>query len=100
MAAPIYRIDERLKEWATARQAEYIDATNKHKSMAAAAKALGVNKFMITQALKSVKKKAAIFGYSPDHHMLRAVPEPYIVKGVSTYYNKDGQPAGQWVKSR
>jgi hypothetical protein len=28
------------------------------------------------------------------------VPEPFVVRGISTYYNKDGKPSGQWVKSR
>ena len=28
-----------------------------------------------------------------------AVPEPYYVKGKSQYYDKDGKPAGVWVKS-
>lgn len=32
--------------------------------------------------------------------MVYAVPAPFVVKGVSTYYNKDGRPSGQWVKSR
>jgi hypothetical protein len=40
-----------------------------------------------------------IRGYSPEHDMTREVPEPYIVRGVSTYYNRDGEPTGQWVKS-
>lgn len=31
--------------------------------------------------------------------MTRSVPDGYLVKGVSTYYNKDGKPSGQWVKS-
>jgi len=31
--------------------------------------------------------------------MTRPVPEPYIVKGVSTYYDSEGKARGQWVKS-
>lgn len=31
--------------------------------------------------------------------MTRTVPDGYSVKGVSTYYNAEGKPAGQWVKS-
>lgn len=100
MNAPRYRLDERLKEWATARQAEYIDAVNKHRSIGGAAKALGINKYVITEGIKNVEKKAAIFGYSPRHDMSKTVPEPFIVRGVSTYYDKEGKAAGQWVKSR
>lgn len=100
MNAPRYRLDERLKEWATPRQAEYIDAVNKHRSIGGAAKALGINKYVITEGIKNVEKKAAIFGYSPRHDMSKTVPEPFIVRGVSTYYDKEGKAAGQWVKSR
>jgi hypothetical protein len=32
--------------------------------------------------------------------MTRTVPEPFIVRGISTYYNAEGKPSGQWVKSR
>jgi hypothetical protein len=38
-------------------------------------------------------------GVSPEHDMKHAVPEGYIVKGVSTYYSEDGSVRGQWVKS-
>jgi hypothetical protein len=32
--------------------------------------------------------------------MSRVVPEPFIVRGISTYYNAEGKASGQWVKSR
>lgn len=99
MAAPTYRVDEKLKEYATPTQAKYIDAVNEHRSMLQAAKAMGVNPTAIRQAVEGAKKKAAIFGYSPEHDMVRPVPETHVAKGISTYYNKDGKPAGQWVKS-
>lgn len=38
-------------------------------------------------------------GFSPEHDMTHVVPDGYLVKGVSTYYNKEGKAAGQWVKS-
>lgn len=44
--------------------------------------------------------KAAKQGYSPEHDMTRTVPDGFVVSGVSTYYNEDGQPTAQWVKSR
>jgi len=51
------------------------------------------------RALRRRLKRLALKGYSPDHDMTHAVPDGFKVKGVSTYYNKDGQPTGQWVKS-
>jgi hypothetical protein len=38
-------------------------------------------------------------GYSPEHDMTRTVPDGYFVKGVSSYYDADGNLKGQWVKS-
>lgn len=92
-------IDPKLKEWATPRQAEYLDAINKHGSGSAAAKALGVAKSAVNESMAALKKKAAAAGYSPEHSMTRPVPDGYIVKGVSTYYDEEGKPRGQWVKS-
>jgi hypothetical protein len=96
---PFWSVDERLKEYATEAQARYIDAINKHKSARAAARALGVNFSTVNDGLRAVKRKAAMFGLSPAHDMTKTVPEPFVVKGVSTFYNKEGKPSGQWVKS-
>jgi len=94
------QIDEALKEWATDKQKEHIDGVNKYGSNRAYAKALNLSKSTVSEAIVSVKKKAALHGYSPEHDMTRMVPDPFIVRGVSTYYNKDGKATGQWVKSR
>jgi hypothetical protein len=96
---PFWSVDERLKEYATEAQARYIDAINTHKSARAAARALGVNFSTVNDGLRAVKRKAAMFGLSPAHDMTKTVPEPFVVKGVSTYYNKEGKASGQWVKS-
>lgn len=100
MTTPIYRVDEGLYPYATAKQREKLEAINQHKSVRAAARALGVQYTAVNQALAAVKRKAALQGYSPEHDMTRTVPEPFVLKGVSTYYNKDGKPSGQWVKSQ
>ncbi|HOX89915.1 MAG TPA: hypothetical protein PLN55_09915 [Burkholderiaceae bacterium] len=97
---PVYRVDEGLFPYATAKQREKLEAINAHKSERAAARALGVNFTAVRNALAAVKRKAALQGYSPEHDMTRTVPEPFVTKGVSTYYNKDGKPTGQWVKSQ
>jgi hypothetical protein len=92
-------VDERIKEWATAKQAEYIDAINKHRSISAAARALGVGVTTVKKSLRDAKKKAAIFGYCPEADMTRPVSPVHVAKGVSTFYNKDGKVTGQWVKA-
>ncbi|WP_136420402.1 hypothetical protein [Herbaspirillum sp. ST 5-3] len=92
-------IDPKLKEWATDRQAQYVDAVNKHGSGAAAARALGVAKNAVNESIAVLRKKAARQGYAPAHDMTRTVPDGYLVKGVSTYYDEAGKPRAQWVKS-
>lgn len=99
MGAPQYRIDPKLKDWATEAQKKSIDAINEHRGYQPAARALGCNKSSLQSAVAAVEKKAAIFGYSPKHDLSHTVPEPYIVKGVSTLYGDDGKVKQQWVKS-
>lgn len=88
-----------MRAWATVRQLEYLDAIDKNGSIVRAAKALGVAKGSIDCSLRLLRTKAAKQGYSPEHDMTRTVPDGFKVKGVSTYYNAEGKPAGQWVKS-
>lgn len=94
------QLDERLKEWATPTQARYLDLINLHGGLRAAARVIGKDAGNISRVIARLKKQAAAAGYSPDHDMTRPVPAPFIVKGVSTYYGKDGKAAGQWVKSQ
>lgn len=92
-------LDPKLKEWASERQAEYIDAVNEHGGMRAAARALGVNYNAVAGAIGIVKRKAALAGYSPEHDLVHPVAPGQMLKGTSTCY-KDGKPIMQWVKTR
>lgn len=92
-------MDAQLLSFATARQAEVLEAVEKHGSQRKAAIALGVSKTAVDDAMKALKKKAALQGYSPQHDMTKTVPDGFKVKGVSTYYDDEGKPRGQWVKS-
>lgn len=92
-------IDAQLRSFATARDLDYLDALEKHGSHRKAAKALGVHSTAIDNAMARLKRRAALQGYSPDHDMTKTVPDGFKVKGVSTYYDQDGKPRGQWVKS-
>lgn len=93
-------IDEGLKRFATPTQIEYIDAINKYGSQRKAAKELGRNVRTMERSLSAVMIKAAKQGYSPKHDMTHVAPDPFIVRGVSTYYNKEGKASGQWVKTK
>jgi len=93
-------VDEQLLEYATPRQAELIRAWAEHGSTRKAAKALGLNSTLFSQAYERVKAKAALKGYAPNFDMLKRVPEPFVVKGTSTLYGKDGEQKLQWVKTK
>lgn len=93
-------IDAELKKFATtSRQAEIIDAINKHGSFRKAANALNCSKGSVQKSVELVRRKAAKQGYSPEHNMIHTVPEPFIVKGHSTLYDQDGNAKLQWVKT-
>jgi hypothetical protein len=92
-------VDDNLRQWATPRQAEVLDAVIKHGSHRAAAEALGIAHGTVGDSMTALKKKAAKMGYSPEHSMTHAVPDGFLTKGVSSYFNKDGVLTGQWVKS-
>lgn len=93
------KFDPKLYQYATPRQRELIEAWLQHGGIMSAAKALGIDKKLIHQARARVKAKAAAQGYAPEHDMTRTVPDGFAVKGVSTYYDREGKPTGQWVKS-
>lgn len=92
-------INEELKQWATDRQIEYIDAVNLHGSARKASTILGVCSTSVDRSINSLKKKAALHGYAPDNDMVHITPDPFIVRGTSTLY-KDGVAKIQWVKTK
>jgi hypothetical protein len=92
-------IDEELYKYCTPRQKQVLEAIERLGSARAAATELGMNIGGASETYVAVKRKAAKFGYAPEHDFTRPVPDGYVAKGVSTYYNAEGKPAGQWVKA-
>lgn len=90
---------EYLRQYATVRQHEILDVLSKSATQEDAARMLGMRTDSLQEHITRLKKKASMQGVSPEHDMNHAVPEGYIVKGVSTYYSEDGTVRGQWVKS-
>jgi len=95
----IITIDENLYRYCTPRQRETLEAIERLGSARAASVELGMNIGGASETYLAVKRKAAKFGYSPEHDFTRPVPEGFVAKGVSTYYNSEGKPSGQWVKA-
>jgi hypothetical protein len=97
---PRYRVDIGLKKYGTETQNKMVDAVNEHRGYGPAARALKCSPSTVRDAIRALEKKAAVCGYAPGHDMKHPVPEPFVVRGVSTLYDKDGNVSAQWVKSR
>lgn len=93
-------IDKKLYDFATLRQAEYLDAINSHGTLDKAALSLDINTRTLTRGMLALRNKAAIQGYAPEHDMTKVVAEPFGCRGTSTLYNKDGNIVSQWVKTQ
>ena len=83
----------------TPHQIDLLDAVIANGGIRPAAKKLNIAKSAIDTVVKNAKIRAAKRGHSPEHDMTHVVPEGYKVRGVSTYYDSEGKPHGQWVKS-
>ena len=89
-----------LEYCTTDRQRKIIELHEQGFGYSTIATKLGLNtRWVARDCVRLVKGKAAVQGWSPSHDMTNTVPEAFNVKGISTYYNEDGKPVGQWVKS-
>jgi hypothetical protein len=91
---------DHLRPFATPKQITFLDAIASAGSIRAAGRAIGTDQATIQRSLTSLKAYAAAKGVAPESDMVHGVPDPFVVRGVSTYYDKSGKPAGQWVKSK
>jgi len=88
-----------LRGYGTERQQEILEAVIATGSNNKASKLLSMNRRAVDHSINGLIKNAAMQGYSPAHDMVHTVPDGFKVKGISTYYNDEGKPIGQWVKS-
>lgn len=89
-----------MRPYVTNRQATLLDLLTSGLTCVEAANELGISERNARKLLKRAKELAAKRGYAPDHDMTKPVPDGFVVSGVSTYYNDEGKPTGQWVKSK
>jgi len=69
-------------------------------SQRAASVQTGMARSTVRDHIEAVKSKAVRRGYSPDNDWHHPVPDGHKIKGVSTFYDEDGSPVRQWVKSQ
>jgi hypothetical protein len=93
-------IDKGLIQFATVRQLEYIEAIEKHGGTTLAAQALGIHHSTVGRSMEALKKRAALHGYSPEHHLTRPIAPGLRMRGTSQLY-KQGQaaPVLEWIKT-
>lgn len=99
MGKPI-KVDPKLYEVASPDQKIKLRAIEQYGGIRAAARALNIDNAAVSRTHQTLIRRAALYGHSPEHDMTKTVPEGFAVKGVSSYYNKEGVLAGQWVKSK
>ena len=92
-------VDHGLLDYCTPRQREILEAIYEHGGATAASKVLNCCKTLPAKTYNIVKDKAAKQGYAPDFDMTHPVPDGFVAKGISTYYNSEGKPTAQWVKA-
>lgn len=96
----VAEIDPQLIDYCeTERQKEILNAVIKHNGTRGASEELDINQRSVRRAVLLVKQRAALKGWAPKHDMTKTCPDPYLVKGVSTLYDKEGKPVAQWVKT-
>ncbi|MFY4709952.1 hypothetical protein [Burkholderia glumae] len=92
------KIDPELRQWATPRQVEFIEAIEKHGSMNAAAIAMGLSAGSISNSMRGLKAKAARLGYAPGHWTGGVAPG-YVTGKVTVAVNaKTGEVERYWQR--
>lgn len=92
-------MDDKLRQWATEREIQFLDAIAQHGSGSAAARELGLNKSVVNKAMQALERRAAKMGYAPGFDMTRPCPPGFRSRGTSTLVKADGSIALQWVKT-
>jgi hypothetical protein len=91
-------VDDNLRQWATPRQAEVLDAVMKHSTQRAAAEALGVSHGTIGDVMSALKKRAARQGYAPGHWTGGVAPG-YLTGKVTVAVNaRTGEVERYWQR--
>ena len=95
-----FRLDPKLREYATDRQWEMLEAWEKHGSKAKAAKAHNIEPKNIYNAHHAVLKKAGQHGYAPDRDLVHPTAPGMSSKGTSIRYDEAGNVQQYWNKSK
>jgi transposase-like protein len=90
-------LDPKLKDYATDRQKEVIDAVIETGSQAAAARKLGVVNNTVFEAVQAVNKKAAAAGYAPNHFVSGVAPG-FVMGKITVQRSATGEVERTWER--
>lgn len=89
--------DPRLKDYATKRQWELIEAVIRHGSATAAAEAMGADLGNVCRAVRIVEQRAARQGFAPNHFEQGVAPG-YQMGKVTVQRNASGDVERTWER--
>ena len=83
----------------TFQQKQILTSYAQHRNTKAVAQDVQTSVRTVQRVLKSIRDTATRQGMNPSHDMNHPAPDGFFVKGVSTYYDEDGNKKAQWVKT-
>lgn len=90
-------IDQRLYDFATPRQREFLDAIAEHGSAKKANRVLGLSKDVVGRAMRTLQANAARQGYAPGHFEHGIAPG-YLMGKVTVQRSGDGTVERTWER--
>lgn len=85
---------------ATENQREILRSLCETQNAAETGRVMNKDPSKVSRTWKTVRARAARAGWAPEYDMKNPAPDGFRVKGVSTYYDKEGAVRGQWVKTQ
>jgi len=81
-------------------QRQKVNLYSKYNNVRRVATEMGICHQNVSRTLRVLKKRAAAAGIAPEADMTHPAAEGFNIKGVSTYYDDEGNVKGQWVKTQ
>lgn len=94
-------VDPRLLEGATELQRTYIEAANRLGSFRAAARELNKHPDQVRSSIRSLERRMNLRGLGHfEDGPPQMAPQGFGIKGTSTLYDRNGEVAARWVKTK
>ena len=94
-----YDYEELIEYCTTPRQTQVLNEVIKYNSPEKAAKKLKIQKRGVFRMLEIIREKRTSVGGGEHFLGNSIIPQGLAVKGTSTFYDDEGKPIRQWVKT-